>query len=262
METIGYILAILVGLSSGLIGAGGSILAMPILVYLFGVEAADTAPAYSLFVIGVSSIVGAFLKYKQGQVSFKTVLYFGTPTVLAIFVTRYFVVPVIPDEILTVYQFIFTKRILVMGLFSCLMILAAYYMVRDTVTDKPVKINQLYNFGGGLFTGFLSGLVGAGGGFIMIPALIKIGNITMKTAIGTSLTIIAINSMVGFAASYKHLDIDWMLLLTFSGLAILGIVTGNYFSKQLKAENLKKGFGYFILVVGLFILIKEFIFKN
>lgn len=262
MEILGYILAIFVGLSSGLIGAGGSILALPILVYLFGVEAAETAPAYSLFVVGVSSVIGAFLKHNQGHVNFKTILFFGTPTVIAIFVTRYFIVPIIPDEILNINQFILTKRILVMGLFACLMIFAAYFMIRKSISDESVKINHLFNFSGGLFTGFLSGLVGAGGGFIMIPALIKIGNLTVQMAIGTSLAIIALNSMVGFAASINHLFIDWKLLLTFSSLSIIGIVIGNHFSKKVKSEILKKGFGWFILLTGIFILVKELIIKH
>lgn len=262
MEILGYILATFVGLSSGLIGAGGSILALPILVYLFGIEAAETAPAYSLFIVGISSVIGAFLKYNQGQVNFKTILFFGTPTVIAIFVTRYFIVPVIPDELLNINQFILTKRILVMGLFGCLMIFAAYFMIRKKISDEPVKINHLFNFSGGLFTGFLSGLVGAGGGFIMVPALIKIGNLTIKTAIGTSLAIIAINSTVGFLASIKHVNVDWKLLLIFTSLSMVGIVLGNYLSKKINSENLKKGFGWFILLVGICILIKELIINN
>ena len=257
MEILGYILAIFVGISIGLIGAGGSILALPILVYLFGIEAAETAPAYSLFVVGICSIIGAYMRHKQGLVNFKTVLFFGAPTVLAIFITRYFVIPIIPHELFTINHFIFTIRILVMGMFALLMILASYFMILKPVSDTPVKVNQILNFGGGVFTGFLSGLVGAGGGFIMIPALIKIGNLTVQMAIGTSLAIIALNSMVGFAASTSHIFIDWKLLLTFSSLSIIGIVIGNHFSKKVKSETLKKGFGWFILLTGIFILVKE-----
>jgi uncharacterized membrane protein YfcA len=262
LEILGYILAIFVGISIGLIGAGGSILALPILVYLFGVEASEIAPTYSLFVVGICSIIGASMRHKQGLINFKTVLFFGAPTVLAIFITRYFIVPIIPDELFTIHHFILTKRILVLGMFGLLMILASYFMIRKRVSDTPVKINQVLNFGGGLFTGFLSGLVGAGGGFIMIPALIKIGNLTIKMAIGTSLAIIALNSIVGFAASINHLFIDWKLLLTFSGLSIIGIVIGNHFSKKVNSETLKKSFGWFILLTGIFILVKELIFKH
>ncbi len=262
MEILGYILAIFVGLSSGLMGAGGSILALPILVYLFGVEASETAPAYSLFVVGLSSVIGASLKYKQGLVNFKMVLFFGAPTVIGIFVTRFYIVPSIPDEIFTVNNFVVTKRIIVMGLFAFLMMVASYFMIHKDVSEEHVKLNHIFNFGGGLFTGFLSGLVGAGGGFIMIPVLIKIGKLTIKTAIGTSLAIIALNSVVGFIASSNHVFIDWSLLLVFSGLSIVGIVMGNYYSKRVKSEILKRGFGWFILFTGIFILVKELIIKN
>lgn len=262
MEILGYILAIFVGISVGMIGAGGSILALPILVYLFSIEASETAPAYSLFVVGLSSLIGASLKYKQGLVNFKMVLFFGVPTVIAIFITRFYIVPVIPDEIFSISHFVFTKRILVMGLFSCLMMLASYFMIRKEVSSVPTELNQVLNFGGGLFTGLLSGLVGAGGGFIMIPALIKIGNLTVKMAIGTSLAIIALNSIVGFTASTVHIFIDWKLLLIFSGLSIIGIVIGNHYSKKVNSETLKKGFGWFILLTGIVILIKELILNN
>lgn len=262
MEILGYILAIFVGISIGMIGAGGSILALPILVYLFGVEASETAPAYSLFIVGICSVIGAYMRHKQGLVNYKTVLFFGAPTVLAIFITRYYLVPIIPDELFSIKNFMFTKRLLVMGMFSMLMILASYFMMVKRVSDTPVKINQVLNFGGGLFTGFLSGLVGAGGGFIMIPALIKIGNLTVKMAIGTSLAIIALNSIVGFAASTIHIFIDWKLLLIFSSLSIIGIVIGNHYSKKVNSETLKKSFGWFILLTGIFILVKEIIIKH
>lgn len=262
MEILGYILAVFVGISSGLIGAGGSILALPILVYLFGVKAAETAPTYSLFVVGLSSFMGAILKKKQGLVNFKIVVIFGVPTVISIFITRFFIVPMIPDVITSIGGFVITKRLLVMCLFACLMILASYFMIRKHEHDAPLTINHLFSFIAGLITGFLSGLVGVGGGFIMVSALIKLGNLTMKTAIGTSLAIISLNSAVGFAASSNHVFINWQLLLIFSVLAIGGIVIGNYFSNRVKSGILKKGFGWFILLTGIFIIVKEIIIKK
>lgn len=262
MEILGYILAIFVGVSIGLIGAGGSILALPILVYLFGIEAAETAPAYSLFVVGVCSVIGAYLRHKQGLINFKIVLLFGVPTVLAIFVTRYFIVPIIPADVFSIGQFIVSKRLLVMGLFALLMIFSSFYMIQQKISEEPIKINTIFNFGGGFATGFLSGLVGSGGGFMIVPALIKIGNIEVKAAVATSMVIIAINTSVGFAASVSHIIIDWTLLLIFSGLAVLGIFIGNNVSKKVKPETLKKGFGWFILPTGIFILVKEIIFKH
>lgn len=262
LAIIGYILAIFVGLSIGIIGAGGSILALPILVYLFGIEAAETAPAYSLFIVAVSSLFGSYMKNKQGLINFKLVWSFGIPTVIAIFVTRYFVVPAIPNEVFIIEQFVVTKRLLVMGMFSVLMIIASFYMMQQNKSEKPVKVNALLNYSGGFATGFLTGFVGAGGGFMLVPALIKIGNLGVKAAVATSMVIIAINTSVGFAASISHVAIDWMLLLTFSGLAVSGIFIGNSLSKKVNATQLKKGFGWFILLTGLFILINELFLKQ
>lgn len=261
-EIIGYILAIVVGLSIGIIGAGGSILALPILVYIFGIEAAETAPAYSLFIVAVSSFFGSYMKNKQGLINFKLVWTFGIPTVIAIFVTRYFVIPVIPNDVFYVGQFLVTKRLLVMGLFSMLMIFASFYMMQQNISETPVKVNSFLNFGSGFATGFLSGFVGSGGGFMLVPALIKIGNLGVKAAVATSMVIIAINTSVGFAASISHITIDWTLLLTFSALAVLGIFIGNSLSKKVDATLLKKGFGWFILLTGITILINELFVKQ
>lgn len=262
LEIIGYILAIVVGLAIGIIGAGGSILALPILVYLFGVEASETAPAYSLFIVAACSLVGVYMKNKQGLINFKMVWSFGIPTVVAIFITRYFVVPIIPDEVFSIGQFIVTKRLLVMGLFAVLMIFASFYMMQQKVSSETIKINPVFSFGGAITTGFLSGFVGSGGGFMIVPALIKVGRLGVKAAVATSMGIIAINTTVGFAASVSHVVIDWTLLLIFSGLAVMGIFIGNNLSKKVNADHLKKGFGWFILITGIFILINELIIKQ
>lgn len=262
MEILAYILAILIGLSLGLIGGGGSILTVPILVYILGVEAAETAPAYSLFVVGVSSFIGVILKVKQKEVNFKTAFFFGIPTVIAIFLTRKFLVPEIPDNLLTIANFELSKRVFIMGLFSIIMIIAAVIMIKGRkgmeIAEKELnRKNHITNFIGGLGIGGVTGLVGAGGGFMIIPALIKIGNLNMKTAIGTSLTIIAMNSFFGFLGSMGSIEINWQLLIPFTALAGIGIFIGSSLSKKIDGSKLKTGFGYFILVMGLFILIKE-----
>jgi uncharacterized membrane protein YfcA len=262
LEILAYILAILIGLSLGLIGGGGSILTVPILVYILGVEAGETAPAYSLFVVGASSFIGVILKAKQKEVNFKTAFFFGIPTVIAIFLTRKFLVPEIPDNILSIANFELSKRVFIMGLFSIIMIIAAVIMIKGRkgmgIAGKELnKKNHITNFTGGLGIGGITGLVGAGGGFMIIPALIKIGNLNMKTAIGTSLTIIAMNSFFGFLGSMGSVEIDWQLLIPFTALAGIGIFIGSALSKKIDGSKLKTGFGYFILVMGLFILIKE-----
>ncbi|MEJ6735771.1 MAG: sulfite exporter TauE/SafE family protein [Flavobacteriales bacterium] len=260
MEILGYIAAILIGLSLGLIGGGGSILTVPILVYLLGIDAADTAPAYSLFVVGTASLIGATIKHKQGFVDMKTAIIFGLPAIFAVYITRRFLVPAIPDEIFTLEQFILTKRILVMGLFAILMILASVSMIKgrkDVEQTQPQKFNYPLILIEGLFVGALTGLVGAGGGFIIIPALVMLSKLPMKKAVGTSLAIIAAKSLIGFLGDVQTLEIDWTLLLIFTALASLGIFIGNQLSHKIEGAKLKKGFGWFVLIMGAYILIKE-----
>ncbi len=187
MEIIGYIAAILIGLSLGLIGGGGSILTVPILVYLLGIDAAETAPAYSLFVVGTASLIGATIKHKQGFVDLKTAIIFGIPAIIAVYTTRRFLVPAIPDELFSIDTFIFTKRILVMGLFSVLMILASISMIKgrkELVQEKEKAFNYPVILIEGVVVGALTGLVGAGGGFIIIPALVMLSNLSMKKPLG------------------------------------------------------------------------------
>jgi uncharacterized protein len=260
MEILGYIAAILIGLSLGLIGGGGSILTVPILVYLLGIEASETAPAYSLFVVGTASLIGAIIKHKQGFVDVKTAVIFGTPAIAAVYVTRRFIVPEIPDELITIDDFIFTKRLFVMGLFAVLMILASMSMIRgrkEIIQDDERKFNYPLILIEGVLVGVLTGLVGAGGGFIIIPALVMLSNLPMKKAIGTSLAIIAAKSLLGFLGDLSVITIDWKLLLIFTSLAVAGIFVGHQFSQKIEGIRLKKGFGYFVLVMGVIILIKE-----
>lgn len=264
LEIIGYIAAILVGLSLGLIGGGGSILTVPILVYLLGVEAADIAPAYSLFIVGMASLIGASIKYKEGFVDMKTALIFGLPAIFAVYFTRRILVPAIPDHIFTLDNFIFTKRILIMGLFAVLMILASVSMIKgrkDVEQTQPQKFNYPLILIEGVLVGIITGLVGAGGGFIIIPALVMLSNLSMKKAVGTSLAIIAAKSLFGFLGDLSVIEIDWKLLLGFTAFAVSGIFIGNKLSHKIDGSKLKKGFGWFVLVMGTYIFIKE-IFLN
>lgn len=264
MELIGYILAIFVGISSGLIGAGGSILAIPILVYLMGVEAAVTAPAYSLFVVGSASLIGTIIKSRKQQVNFKTALLFGIPTIISIFLTRKFLVPLIPKSLFFIGDFELTNRILILVLFSIIMIGSALIMIKGKTEFSEVivkKNNRVLNFVSGLCIGCLTGVVGAGGGFIIIPALTKLNNLKMKIAVGTSLAIISMNSFFGFLGSINTIVIDWKLLLPFTLLAVGGIFIGQKLSSKVNGEQLKKGFGWFVLIMGTYIFIKELFFN-
>jgi uncharacterized membrane protein YfcA len=265
MEIIGYIASLLIGVSLGLIGGGGSILTVPVLVYLFGVNPV-LATAYSLFIVGATSLVGTYPKYKGGEVNFKTALIFGIPSIISVFATRAFIVPAIPIEVFTIGDFVITKSLLMMMLFAILMVFASVSMIRDKKqkTEEPVK--QQFNYPmimlEGTVVGLLTGLVGAGGGFLIIPALVLFSKLPMKQAIGTSLLIIAAKSLIGFTGDLGKQTMDWTLLLTVTGLAIVGIFIGNALSKKVSAGSLKKGFGWFVLIMGIYIIVKELFFPG
>lgn len=267
MEIIGYIASLVIGISLGLIGGGGSILTVPVLVYLFGVNPV-LATAYSLFIVGASSLVGAFPKYKQGLVNLKTAVIFGIPAIAAVFATRKFIVPAIPNEIFTIGNFLVTKSILMMILFAVLMVFASISMIRGkkkTDGDELVE-EQKFNYPmillEGAVVGILTGLVGAGGGFLIIPALVLFSKLPMKQAVGTSLLIIAAKSLIGFTGDLSNYTMDWKLLLTITGLAIMGIFIGDALSKKIDGNKLKKGFGWFVLIMGIYIIIKELLFPG
>lgn len=259
---VGYILAVLVGVSLGLVGSGGSILTVPILVYIMGVEPV-LATAYSLFVVGATSLVGGVQNAMQKKVDFKTVLIFGLPSIAAVYLTRAYLMPLIPEVIFTVGNFQFTKAIALMVLFAIVMIFAAISMIRpcsncNESEDTQIRYNYPMILLEGSLVGMLTGLVGAGGGFLIIPALVLLAKMPMKLAIGTSLLIIAAKSLLGFIGDLQGSEvIDWNLLSIFTVLSILGIFIGIYLSKKIEGKRLKVVFGWFVLLMGFYILIKE-----
>ncbi len=264
MELIGYVAAIVMGLSLGMMGGGGSILTVPILVYLFGVDPV-LSTAYSLFVVGLTSLIGSFSHFKNGNVHLKTALIFGLPSILAVYSVRKFVVPVIPDPFFSLGSFVVTKALFVMVLFAILMLLAASAMIRKSKKENnlsdEIKYNYRLIFLEGLFVGGITGLVGAGGGFLIIPALVLLAGLPMKQAVGTSLVIIALKSLIGFTGDLgSGMIIDYKFLLAFSGFATVGIVGGSYLTKFISNEKLKPAFGWFVFVMGLYILGKELVF--
>jgi uncharacterized membrane protein YfcA len=265
MEIFGYLASILIGISLGLIGGGGSILTVPVLVYLFKVDPM-MATAYSLFIVGTSSLVGAFPKYKQGTINLKTALVFGVPSILAVFATRKLIVPAIPDNVFSIGDFMVTKSILMMLLFAVLMVAASLSMIRDN--NSQTEEEQVFNYPliilEGSVVGVLTGLVGAGGGFLIIPALVMLSKLPMKMAIGTSLLIIAAKSLIGFTGdlSVNAAKMDCLLLGSVTALAIGGIFIGNWISKSIDGNKLKKGFGWFVLVMGLYIILDQFLLKS
>jgi uncharacterized membrane protein YfcA len=261
MEIIGYAAAVLIGVSLGLIGGGGSILTVPVLVYLFGVDA-FLATEYSLFIVGISSLVGSVSYFKKGLVNFKMAMIFGIPSVLSIFLTRIYLLPLIPEEVFRIQNFTITRDIFLLLIFVGLMILASYKMIKGNASEKlseraADKNNTLLAAGQGSVVGVLTGLVGAGGGFMIIPALVNLLKIPMKIAIGTSLVIISFNSLIGFFSSANHVKIEWKLLISIATIAVAGIIIGSQLSKKIDGKKLKPAFGWFILIMGIYIITKE-----
>ena len=265
MEYIGYFASILIGVALGLIGGGGSILTVPVLVYLFGVSPL-LSTSYSLFIVGSTSLVGAVNNYKQGFVNVKIALLFGLTSITTVFLTRKFIIPNIPEEVAKIGSFIITESMLMMILFATLMVIAATAMIknRKSIDEKnPVntklKIIKLLVYG--IAIGITTGFLGAGGGFLLIPTLVILLGLPMKEAVGTSLLIIALNSLIGFAGDLGHFEINWNFLLSITVIALVGLFIGSQIGKKIESIKLKKGFGYFVLIMGIFIIIKE-VFLN
>lgn len=268
MELLGYFLAALVGISLGLIGGGGSILTVPILVYIIGVNPI-LATSYSLFIVGSTSLVGAFNNYRKGFVQLKTALLFGISSISTVFIARKFIVPAIPKEIVRVGNFVLTEAALTMLLFALLMLAASIAMIKNgnkkevSNTNSPAirkKINLPKLLIYGIAIGLATGLLGAGGGFLLIPTLVLLVGLPMKEAVGTSLLIIALNSLIGFTGDLGHFIMDWLFLGKITVIAIAGIFIGGFLSKKVDGAKLKKAFGWFVLAMGIYIIVKEIFF--
>jgi len=264
MEILGYFLAALVGISLGLIGSGGSILMVPILVYIFAYNPV-LATSYSLFIVGATSLVGAFNNYRKGLVSIKTALLFGLSSVTTVFITRKLIMPRIPDTVFSIGNFQVKHDLATMVLFAILMMLASFAMIKgskentnaDTNTSSADTVKLLLF---GILVGLTTGFLGAGGGFLIIPALVLILKTPMKKAVGTSLLIIALNSLIGFTGDLSHIDINWKFLISISLIAVAGIFIGGALAKKISGPKLKKGFGWFVLIMGVYIIVKELFF--
>ena len=262
MEAIGYIASLFIGISLGLIGGGGSILTVPVLVYLFSVSPV-LSTSYSLFVVGSTSLVGAFNNYRKGFVQIKTALLFGLTSITTVFVTRKFLIPAIPKTFGKIGSFEITAAMVTMVLFAILMVIAALAMIKskspviNETTPQHKKIDLLKLSCYGIAIGLATGLLGAGGGFLLIPTLVLLVKLPMKEAVGTSLFIIALNSLIGFTGDLGYFNIDWIFLSKITGIAIAGIFIGGFISKKIPGDKLKKGFGWFVLAMGIYIIVKE-----
>lgn len=263
MEIAGFIAAFLIGISLGLIGGGGSILTIPLLVYLFHIQP-TIATGYSLFIVGISSLVGAFNSYRNGNIHFKAVLYFGISSIITVVLIRRLVIPLIPEDLFKLRNFEITRSFLTMVLLAVVMIIASFKMI---FKPPPINTSKTYTmpYGNailrGIQIGILTGILGAGGGFLIIPVLIFSFQLPMKKAIGSSLLIIALNAIFGFISDLSQYEIHWRLLLIITLNAVLGTFIGNAIGLKISGEKLKKGFGIFILIAGCYIILHELFLK-
>lgn len=268
MYIAGYLASILIGLSLGLIGGGGSILTVPVLVYLFGIDPI-LGTAYSLFIVGVTSVIGSISYSRHSLVDVRTAIIFGLPSIVAVFLTRAYLVPAIPQEVLRLGDLIIDRGMMLMLLFAILMLVASIGMIRPTTkspkSPQSALTHRKYPYTliliEGLVVGSLTGLLGAGGGFLIIPALVILGRLPMKQAIGTSLVIISAKSLLGFLGESGLRDLDWGFLLSVTAFAILGIFLGMKLSHRIDGARLKPAFGWFVFVMGIYIILKETIFS-
>jgi uncharacterized membrane protein YfcA len=259
IEILAYVGALFIGLVLGLIGGGGSILTVPILVYALSLDPV-MATAYSLFVVGTTSLAGAIQHIKKQMINFKIGIIFAIPAFTAVYLTRAFLIPVLPDDLFALGSFMVTKDLAIMLFFAVVMLMASVAMIKDNKQSQKEKHQEIHYpililqaFGVGMVTG----LVGAGGGFLIVPALMFLAGIPIKKAIATSLFIIAINSLIGFVGDVQNLDIDWTFLLSFTVVSVVGIFLGMWLNRFIDGKKLKKGFGWFVLIMGVYIIFKE-----
>ena len=265
LEIFGYLGALLMGVTLGLIGGGGSILTLPLLVYIFQIETV-LATTYSLFIVGLTALIGSFSHIKLGNIDAKVAIIFGIPSLISVFATRFYIVPLIPKTLGFFGSFEVTKSVFILVLLAILMLLAAYSMLRKSKNIEQIDEAISYNYPliivEGLLVGGVTAIVGAGGGFLIIPALVLLTKVPMKKAVGTSLIIIAAKSLIGFLTDLNlNQAINWPFLMQFSIVAIVGILIGSQLSKRFNNEKLKPIFAMFLIVMAIYVICKELFFK-
>lgn len=247
---LGLFLAILVGISLGLLGGGGSILTVPIFVYILGWEP-KVAIAASLAVVGITSLFGVIPHHRQGNLNYRLAAIFAGVAMMGAY--------------LGAKLSVFFSGAAQLILFAMVMAVAAFFMLKPK--NKTESDSEEVSTGhrppliviilGGFATGVLTGLVGVGGGFMIVPALALLARVPMKIAVGTSLLIIALNSFVGFVGYLGLVSVPWRDLLLFSMFAVVGIFIGSQLAKIVPAQSLKKLFGIFLIIMSFFVFYKN-----
>lgn len=260
MEIIGYLAALIMGFTLGSIGGGGSILTVPILVYLMGVSPV-IATGYSLLIVGSVAAFGSYQYFKQGLIDIKSALLFAIPSIIAVYLTRLFIMPAIPDVILE-SPYLISKDLMIMVFFASLMVFSALMMLRNAKSLKPVSVKAhhpaLIVFEGAVI-GVFTGILGAGGGFLIIPALVLLMGMPMKRAVGASLLIIALKSLIGFIGDLQNgIQLQMPMLLYFFLITAVGMWAATRIAHKIDGNLLQKTFAYFTLAIAFVIFIKEF----
>lgn len=269
---LGFGMALIIGLCLGIMGSGGSILTVPVLVFLFHMDPV-TATAYSLFIVGATSLMGLTTRLRAGKVDFRATLLFALPSLLAVFLVRKYVVHALPASFEMPWGAPLSRGSIIMGVFGAVMMAAAISMLWHS--KSPVQRgdgNETKSRPGqnaaaigleGLLVGTITGFVGAGGGFLIVPVMLLLGHLSMETAIGTSLTIIFAQSLVGFLTDISLMtEIRWGFLLGFTGLSIAGVLAGSHLSRYIPAPGLRRAFGWFTLILAVSILGHEIYLRS
>jgi uncharacterized membrane protein YfcA len=250
-----------IGLSLGFIGAGGSILTIPVFVYILKKDPLSSS-VYSMFVVGIASMAGAIESIYNKMVDFRAMLMFGIPSIAGVLIARRLIFPSVPAELFSIGSFTLSKNILFMLCLALLMSLSAIRMLKGPVNkseaaqvEQPAIPALVLR---GLLVGILAGLLGVGGGFLIVPALYFLAGLPVKRAIGTALLIITFNALFGFFTSFQSINLEWPLLIKFSCGAVLGILIGTKLSSKMPGERVKKIFGYCVLCMSFYIVYKQF----
>ena len=262
IELLGFISAFFIGLVLGILGGGGSILTVPVLVYIFSLNPV-TASAYSLFVVGVSGLGGVIRNLNRKLIDYKVGIIYAIPSFIAVYITRKYLIPELPEILFEIGNQEVSRDLGLMLFFAIIMLYVAITMIKQKEKIKPepqVKSHSIPILGFQGFTvGIVTGIIGAGGGFLIIPALVFFAKLSMKRAVATSLFIIALKSLIGFIGDVENIQIDWSFLLIFTSISVLGLLFGTFLSKFINDKKLKRMFGWFVLFMGIFIIIIELI---
>lgn len=261
-QLLGFVSAFFIGLILGILGGGGSILTVPVLVYIFSLNPV-TASAYSLFVVGISGLAGVIRNLNKKLIDYKTGIVFAIPSFIAVYFTRKFLIPELPEILFNFGNYQVSRDLGLMLFFAIIMLYVAFTMIRKKfrkASHPQIKSHSIPILAfQGIIIGILTGIIGAGGGFLIIPALVFFARLSMKKAVATSLFIIAIKSLIGFIGDVENIQIDWSFLLIFTSISVLGLLLGTFLSKFIDDKKLKRMFGWFVLFIGVFIIVFELI---